>query len=138
MSETEPEAVEAPAPVVSWWLSAILGILIGVTLTLIRTQRYFFIIGAGVLALVIFTVGILTIRRRQRHASLMESKTSLGYLLWMLLILIMAGPVHTVYLADEPGELWLKSVLLSLGFTVAIRQLDRCLVRGGRSRGKAG
>jgi len=135
VNATQPTAAEGSVPVIPWWFSAVLGIIMGVTLTLIRTQRYFFIVGAGVLALMIFVVGILTIRRRQRHAELMQSRTSLGYLLWMLVIIILAGPVHTIYLADEPTELWLKSVLLSLGFTVAIRQVDRHLVAHSRQRG---
>ena len=59
----------------------------------------------------------------------------IGTIIGVLVIIILAGPVHTIYLADEPAELWLKSVLLSLGFTVAIRQVDRHLVDHSRQRG---
>ncbi|MCW4466472.1 hypothetical protein OK351_13295 [Glutamicibacter sp. MNS18] len=130
MNAAESQANAAPAPVISWWLSAILGVAVGVTVSLIRTERYFFIMGAGILALVILLLGLLTIRRRQRYPQLMSSKASRGYVLWSLLIIFMVGPVQVIFPADEPDELWLKSILLSLVFTVAIRGADHGLVRG--------
>lgn len=134
MNAAKQQGSAAPAPVISWWLAALLGIAVGVTVSLIRTERYFFIIGAGILALVIVIVGLLTIRRRQRHPHLMASKASVRYTLWALLIIFMVGPAQVIFPADDPAELWLKSVLLSLGFTVAIRQVDRHQVAYSRQR----
>lgn len=137
MNAAESQVNADPAPVISWWLSAILGVAVGVTVSLIRTERYFFIMGAGILALVILLLGLLTVWRRQRYPQLMVGKASRGYVLWSLLIIFMVGPVQVIFPADEPGELWLKSILLSLGFAVAIRGADYGLVRGRSAKNRS-
>ncbi|WP_431711203.1 hypothetical protein [Glutamicibacter uratoxydans] len=132
MNVTKSQVTPAKMPVISWWLAALLGIAVGATLTLIRTERYFFIMGAAILAAVILTIGLLTIRRRKKYPQFMLGRTSPAYLFWSLLLIFMVGPVQVLFPADEPVELWVKSILLSLGFIVSIRGADASLVRGAQ------
>jgi len=114
---------------ISWWASIALGLLIGPTLTWIRTQRYFFFAGAAILAVVIIVIGIYTIRRRTEHPQLAHAKTSWTYAFWALLLIVLAGPVQLVYLATDLTNLTIKSLLLAIGFTVGIHEVDRAMVK---------
>lgn len=114
---------------ISWWASALLGLLIGVTLTWIRTQRNFFFVGAAVIAVVIVLIGVRTIRRRSRFPQLAQARTSWVYVLWTGILLILAGPIQLVYVADDLSELSIKSLVMSAGFTLGIHQVDRALVK---------
>ncbi|WP_345472863.1 hypothetical protein QMQ05_02940 [Glutamicibacter ectropisis] len=114
---------------IGWWASVLVGVLAGTTLTWIRTQRNFFFIGAVIIAVVIVVIGLRTIRRRARFPQMAQSHVSWSYGLWMIILLILVGPIQLVYVADDLSELMLKSLVLSAGFAVAIHELDRSLVK---------
>ncbi|WP_333615265.1 hypothetical protein [Glutamicibacter sp.] len=118
-------------------MSAILGVLIGVTMTLIRTQRNFFILGAGILAGVILVLGLRTIYRRSRYPQMAQAKTSWVYGLWAVLLLVLAGPVQLIYVADELDEIAIKSFVLSLGFALGFHEVDRAIVDSSKKSFKA-
>lgn len=137
MNATKSQARAERVPVISWWLSTVLGIAIGVTVSLIRTERYFFIMGAAILALVILVLGLLTIGRRKRYPHLMLCRTSPSYVLWSLLLIVMVGPVQVIFPAEDTSDLWVKSIVLSIGFVVGIRGVDASLVRGAQQAEQA-
>lgn len=137
MTESEPRAEQSELRSASWWMSAILGVLIGVTMTLIRTQRNFFILGAGILAGVILVLGLRTIYRRSRYPQMAQAKTSWVYGLWTVLLLVLAGPVQLIYVADELDEIAIKSLVLSLGFTLGFHEVDRAIVDSSKKSFKA-
>ncbi|WP_404289330.1 hypothetical protein [Glutamicibacter arilaitensis] len=132
MTESEPRAEQVELRSASWWMSAILGVLIGVTMTLIRTQRYFFIAGAAILAGVILVLGLRTIYRRSRYPQMAQAKTSWVYAVWTLVLLVLAGPVQLVYLADEFDEIAIKSFVLSVGFCFGFHEVDRAMVESSK------
>jgi len=107
----------------------LVGVLAGTTLTWIRTQRNFFFIGAAILAVVIVVIGLRTIRRRARFPQMAQAHVSWTYALWMIVLLILVGPIQLVYVADDLSELMTKSLVLSVGFGVGIHELDRSLVK---------
>lgn len=137
MNATKSQARAERVPVISWWLSTVLGIAVGVTVSLIRTERYFFIMGAAILALVILVLGLLTIGRRKRYPHLMLCRTSPSYVLWSLLLIVMVGPVQVIFPAEDTSDLWVKSIVLSIGFVVGIRGVDASLVRGAQQAEQA-
>lgn len=114
---------------ISWWVSALIGLLVGTTLTWIRTQRNFFFIGAVIIAVVIVFIGMRTIRRRARFPQMAQAHVSISYGFWALVLMILAGPIQLVYVADDPGELMTKSLILSAGFCLGIHELDRSLIK---------
>lgn len=126
---TDESTMHSELRSISWWASIALGLLIGPTLTWIRTQRYFFFAGAAILAVVIIVIGIYTIRRRTKHPQLAHAKTSWTYAFWALLLIVLAGPVQLVYLATDLTNLTIKSLLLAIGFTVGIHEVDRAMVK---------
>lgn len=137
MTESEPRAEQAELRSANWWMSAILGVLIGVTMTLIRTQRNFFILGAAILAGVILVLGLRTIYRRSRYPQMAQAKTSWVYGLWAVLLLVLAGPVQLIYVADELDEIAIKSLVLSVGFSLGFHEVDRAIVDSSKKSFKA-
>lgn len=137
MTESEPRAEQSELRSANWWMSAILGVLIGVTMTLIRTQRNFFILGAAILAGVILVLGLRTIYRRSRYPQMAQAKTSWVYGLWAVLLLVLAGPVQLIYVADELNEIAIKSLVLSVGFTLGFHEVDRAIVDSSKKSFKA-
>ncbi|MFJ2620939.1 hypothetical protein [Glutamicibacter sp. NPDC087344] len=125
-AETKPHKLRS----ISWWASALVGLLVGSTLAWLRTQRNFFFLGAAILAVVIIVVGVRTIRRRARYPQMMKTKTSWAYNIWALILIILAGPVQLVYVPDDINELTIKSLILSVGFCLGIHEVDRALVKG--------
>lgn len=128
----EPQVEQVELRSISWWVSAIFGLLVGVTLTLLRTQRYFFIAGAVILAATILIIGLRTIRRRKQYPQLVSVNTSWVYALWAFILLVLTGPVQLVYIADEFHEIVLKSMILAVGFTLGIHEVDRALVKSAK------
>ena len=137
MTESEPRTEQSELRSATWWMCAILGVLIGVTMTLIRTQRNFFILGAAILAGVILVLGLRTIYRRSRYPQMAQAKTSWVYGLWAVLLLVLAGPVQLIYVADELDEIAIKSLVLSLGFTLGFHEVDRAIVDSSKKSFKA-
>ncbi len=129
----ESKAPQSELRAISWWTSVALGLLIGPTLTWIRTQRYFFFAGAAILAVVIIVIGIYTIRRRAKHPELAHEKTNLAYGFWTIVLLIFAGPVQLVYVATDLTGLIIKSLILSAGFIFGIHEVDRALVKATKA-----
>lgn len=132
-AESKPHELRS----ISWWASALVGILIGSTLAWLRTQRNFFFLGAAILAVVIIVLGVRTIRRRARHPEMMEARTSWAYNIWALVLIVLAGPVQLVYVPDDISELTIKSIILSVGFCLGIHEVDRAMVKGATSAKKA-
>lgn len=132
MKAIEATAARSSLRSISWWASALLGILVGTTLTWLRTQRNFFFIGAAILAVVIVVIGLRTIRRRARFPQMAQAHASWAYALWAAILLILAGPIQLVYVADDFSELSLKSLVLSAGFAVGIHEVDRALVKSSK------
>ena len=130
----EPTAAQDQLRSISWWASILFGVLIGTTLTWIRTQRNFFFIGAAILAVVIVTIGVRTIRRRARFPVMAQARTSWAYVLWTGVLLVLAGPIQLVYVADDLSELTIKSLVMSAGFCLGIHEVDRALVRASKKR----
>ncbi|WP_159614078.1 hypothetical protein [Glutamicibacter sp. JC586] len=113
---------------ISWLASVLIGLLVGTTLTWIRTQRNFFFVGAVIIAVVIIFIGMRTIRRRARFPQMAQAHVSWAYGFWTLVLLVLCGPIQLVYVADDPSELMIKSLILSAGFCLGIHELDRSLV----------
>jgi hypothetical protein len=128
----EPTTTHDQLRSISWWASILFGVLVGTTLTWIRTQRNFFFIGAAILAIVIVTIGVRTIRRRARFPLMAQAHTSWVYMLWTGVLLILAGPVQLVYVADDLSELTIKSLIMSAGFCLGIHEVDRALVKASK------
>ncbi|MGP9527111.1 hypothetical protein [Glutamicibacter sp. AOP5-A2-18] len=132
MSTSETTGTQNQLRSIGWWASVFLGLLAGTTLTWIRTQRNFFFIGAVIIAVVIVIIGMRTIRRRARFPQMAQAHTSWPYAVWTMVLLVLVGPIQLVYVADDPGELMLKSIILSTGFCVAIHELDRAMIKATR------
>ena len=129
MNEGNPQAGQKQLRGISWWASALVGLLLGVTLTWIRTQRYFFFAGAAILAVLIIMIGIRTIRRRAAYPQLKTVQTGWAYGIWSLVLLVLAGPVQLVLVADEFSELVVKSLVVSVGLALGLHEVDRALAR---------
>lgn len=110
-----------------WWLAMILGGTTGVTLTLLRTSRTFVIPGAIALAMIIIFISVATILRRQFHSEALEPPMSLSYLLWMVLLIFLVGPVQLVLLPANPQEVIVKALALSVGISICMYAADRAL-----------
>ncbi|MGO2805567.1 MAG: hypothetical protein ACTIBK_07525 [Glutamicibacter arilaitensis] len=132
MKTREPTTTHDQLRSISWWASILFGVLVGTTLTWIRTQRNFFFIGAAILAIVIVTIGVRTIRRRARFPLMAQAHTSWVYMLWTGVLLILAGPVQLVYVADDLSELTIKSLIMSAGFCLGVHEVDRALVKASK------
>ena len=113
-----------------WWLALLLGGAIGVTLTLLRAYRAFVIPGAIALAMIIIFIIVATILRRQFHPEALEAPMSLSYLLWMVLLIFLVGPMQVVLLPTNPQEVIAKVLALSAGISVCIYGADRALFSG--------
>jgi len=133
----EPTATQDQLLSISWWASVLFGVLVGTTLTWIRTQRNFFFLGAVILAVVIVTIGVRTIRRRARFPQMAQARTSWIYALWTAILLILAGPIQLVYVADDLSELTIKSLVMSAGFALGIHEVDRALVNASKKGSEA-
>lgn len=105
----------------------ILGGTAGVTLTLLRTSRTFVIPGAIALAVIIIFISVATILRRQFHPEALEPPMSLSYLLWMVLLIFLVGPVQLVLLPANPQEVIVKALALSVGISTCMYAVDRAL-----------
>lgn len=113
-----------------WWLALILGGAIGVTLTLLWAYRAFVIPGAIALTVIIIVISVATILRRQFHPEALEAPMSLSYLLWMVLLIFLVGPIQLVLVATNPQEIIVKALALSAGISVCIYGADRALFSG--------
>ncbi|WP_313812013.1 hypothetical protein [Glutamicibacter sp.] len=118
---------------ISWWAAVALGLLVGPTMTWIRTQRYFFFAGAAILAVVIIVIGVYTIRRRAKHPELARARTDATYIFWMIVLLVLVGPVQLVYVATDLNGLTIKSLILSAGLIVGIHEVDRALIKATKA-----
>lgn len=113
-----------------WWLALILGTAVGVTLTLLRASRAFVIPGAIALAMIIIVISVATILRRQFHPEALEPPMSLSYVLWMVLLIFLVGPIQVMLLPMNPQEIAAKALALSLGISVCMYAADRALFSG--------
>ncbi len=102
-------------------------------MTWIRTQRYFFFAGAAILAVVIIVIGVYTIRRRAKHPELARARTDATYIFWMIVLLVLVGPVQLVYVATDLNGLTIKSLILSAGLIVGIHEVDRALIKATKA-----
>lgn len=118
----EPKRLWAP-----WWLALVLGVICGTALTFLRAHKSFAIPGAIVLAGLILIVGIATIIRRQRHAEALDPPITAAYVVWMAVLIFLAGPVQVFFLPSNPQEVVLKAAVLSVGLSAAIYGVDRSL-----------
>ena len=119
-----------------WWLALLLGSAVGVTLTLLRASRAFVIPGAIALAVIIVVISVATILRRQFHPEALEPPMSLSYLLWMVLLIFLVGPVQVMMLPMDTPEIIAKALALSLGISLCMYGADRALFSGfARRRG---
>lgn len=110
-----------------WWLATLLGGAMGITLTLLRAYREFVIPGAIALVLVIAFITVATIMRRQFHPEALEPPVSLSYVLWMVLLVFLVGPVQVMLLPANPQEIIIKALALSAGISICIYGADRAL-----------
>lgn len=99
----------------------------GITLTLLRAYREFVIPGAIALVLVIAFITVATIMRRQFHPEALEPPVSLSYVLWMVLLVFLVGPVQVMLLPANPQEIIIKALALSAGISICIYGADRAL-----------
>lgn len=129
MSTSEVTGTQDRLRAIGWWASVLLGVLAGTTLAWIRTQRNFFFIGAVIIAVLIVIIGMRTIHRRARFPQMAQAHVSWPYAVWTVILLILVGPIQLVYVADEFGELMIKSLILSAGLTVSIHELDRTMIK---------
>ncbi|RAX49253.1 hypothetical protein DQ353_10640 [Arthrobacter sp. AQ5-05] len=110
-----------------WWLAMLLGGAMGATLTLLRAYREFVIPGAIALALIVLFITVATIMRRQFHPEALEPPVSLSYVLWMVLLVFLVGPVQVMLLPANPQEIVIKALSLSAGISLCIYGADRAL-----------
>lgn len=118
----EPKRLWAP-----WWLALVLGVVCGTALTFLRAHKSFVIPGATALAGLILIVGIATIVRRQKHVEALAPPITAAYVVWMALLIFLAGPVQVFFLPSNPQEVMLKAAVLSVGLSVAVYGVDRSL-----------
>lgn len=129
---------EDPAPVpwrpkrlwAPWWLASVLGTGVAVTLTMLGASRAFVVPGAISLAAIIIVVSVATVLRRQWHPEALEAPMSLSYLLWMVLLVLLIGPIQMMLLPGSPQEVIAKGVALSVGISICIYAADRALFSG--------
>lgn len=110
-----------------WWLALLLGGAIGITMTFLRAYKAFVIPGAIILAVIIAVITVATILRRRFHPEALEAPVSLPYLLWMVLLVFLVGPVQVVMVPTSPQELVAKALILSTGLSVCFYGADRAL-----------
>ncbi len=116
----------------------LLGGAMGVALTLLRVYRAFVIPGAIVLALAIVVITVATIMRRQYHPEALEPPVTLSYILWMVLLVFLVGPVQVVLLPANPQETAIKALALSAGISICIYGADRALFSSFARRERPG
>ena len=96
-------------------------------MTFLRAYKAFVIPGAIILAVIIAVITVATILRRRFHPEALEAPVSLPYLLWMVLLVFLVGPVQVVMVPTSPQELVAKALILSTGLSVCFYGADRAL-----------
>lgn len=118
----EPKRLWAP-----WWLALIFGVVSGTALTLLRAHKEMAVPGAFALAGLILLVGLATILRRKRHVEALDPPVTVAYVVWMLVVIFLAGPVQILFLPSNPQEIVVKALVLSVGLSLAAYCVDRSL-----------
>ncbi|MFI8414586.1 hypothetical protein ACIGB6_19240 [Paeniglutamicibacter gangotriensis] len=130
--DDRPKRLWAP-----WWVALILGCALGVTMTFLFAYKAFVIPGAIAMAAIIMLITVATIARRQKHAQALAPRLSPTYVLWMVLLVSLVGPVQVMLLPSNPQEIAIKALVMSAGLSLCIYGADRSLF-GSFARPKGG